>query len=192
VDLVDVDGRQVILKDLSERPWFVRRCLGPWQLDREARAYRILEGIPGIPRCLGRPTREMLALEYIPGRTLRSTRPGELDSSFFDRLEALLNAAHHSGVAHGDLHHRDVIAGPGDVPYLIDFSTSLIAGRGAGRLRRAVFTWMCRADLRSVAKLRRRLNPGSSTEVPPASAPHALGHILKRLLGRGGRPRTPR
>jgi predicted Ser/Thr protein kinase len=185
VDLVTFDGVTVVVKDVSARPWPVRALLGPWQLRREVRAYRRLEGQAGIPRLVAVVDRRAIALEHVPGQALRGLKRGDLDAAFFDRLEALVAAMHVRGVAHGDLHHGDVIAGPGGQPFVVDFSTSWLA-RGGGRRPGPLFEQMRRADLRAVAKLRRRLGPPGSPEEPPRTGIYKMGAALRRLFaGRG-------
>jgi hypothetical protein len=182
VDLVEIDGRRVVLKDLSSRSWPVRQVLGPWQLDREERAYRALGGASGTPAFLGRVDRQAIALEYVAGRSLASLRPGELEPGFFDRLELLIHAVHARGVAHGDLHRHDVLAGPGDEPYLVDFSTSITLSPDGGLVSRFLFRQLCRADLRSVAKLRRRFLPGEGALLPERPGLYRIGRRVKALL----------
>jgi tRNA A-37 threonylcarbamoyl transferase component Bud32 len=181
VDLVEVDGQRIVVKDLALRPWPVRALLGPLQIGREARAYRRLEGVVGIPRLLARLDAAAIAIEYVPGPDLREARPGDLPGVFFDRLAALLEAVHARGVAHGDLHRRDVLIGPGDQPFLVDFSTAIIAGPDADPLQRFLFAQMCEADRRSLAKLRRRMLPGWSGLVPARKGLYRVGGLLRRL-----------
>lgn len=183
VDLIDEGERRFVVKDVSERPWPVRRILGPWQLRREARAYRRLAGIAGVPRLVGVIDLQAIAIEYIDGPPLRLLRPGQLDDVFFDRLERLVRAMHERGVAHGDLHHGDVLAGPGGQPFVIDLSTCALVdpnGHGPGRL---IFEQMRHADLRAVAKLRRRLSGERRAAIPPRRGLYRLGSALKRWLG---------
>jgi hypothetical protein len=189
VDLIEVDARAVVLKDVSARPWPVRRILGPWQLDREDRAYRALSGVPGTAAFLARVDRQAIALEYLPGRSLAAFRPGELPKEFFDRLNRLLDAIHARGVAHGDVHRHDVVVAPGGEPFLVDFSTSVILSPGAGAWSRFLFRQMCRADHRSAAKLRLRLLPDSGTEVPRRPGLYRLGGWARRLRSLLRRPR---
>src|SRR5262245_40909555 len=82
VDVVELEGHPIVLKDFAARPWPVRQVLGPWQLGREARAYAALAGLRGTPAFLGRVDRQAIVLEYVPGRTLASHRPGDLPESF--------------------------------------------------------------------------------------------------------------
>jgi predicted Ser/Thr protein kinase len=187
VDLVDLDGRDIVIKDVAARPWPVRAWLGPWQLDREARAYGRLEGIAGVPRFLGRLDRQAIAVEFVPGGDLASAQRGTLPAVFFDRLESLVGRLHERGVAHGDLHRHDVIAGPAGQPYVVDFSTAVFAGPGSGFLSRLLFRHMRDADRRSVAKLRHRFLPGSADAVPKRRGLYRLGSALRRALGRARR-----
>jgi len=182
VEVVEVDGRSAVVKDVASRPWPVRRLLGPWQLDREAHAYGALAGVRGTPSFLGRIDRQAIALEYVPGPTLASLRPGDLPEAFFDRLDAILGEIHARGVAHGDLHRHDVLLGTGGEPCLVDFSTAVVARAGAPALTRCLFRQMCRADLRAAAKLRRRLLPGSRVPVPERRGLYRLGGWVKRAL----------
>lgn len=191
MDLVEFEGGPIVLKDLSSRAWPVRELLGPWQLDREARAYRRLEGLEGVPRFLGRVDRQAIAIEYVAGRDLSHLRPGDLPALFFDRLEGIVEAVHARGVAHGDLHGQDVLVGPGGEPYVIDFSTAILAAARPGRVRARLFDQARRADRRSVAKLRRRFLGGGAA-VPERPPLYRIGRALRRIVdllrrSRGGR-----
>ncbi len=184
VEVVELPDGPIVVKDLALRPWPVRLLSGPLQLDREVLAYRRLEGSTGVPRFLGRIDRMAIALTYIAGRDLGAVVAGELQAAFFDHLEQVLEALHGRGVAHGDLSRRDVLVDADGSPYLVDFSTSLVVGPDADPLTRFLFAQMCRADRRALAKIRRRLLPGTGVEVPEPPALYRLGSLLKRLLGR--------
>ena len=180
VDLYEIEGRMIVVKDLSSRPWPIRALLGPWQLDREARAYRLLDGVSGVPGFLGRVDRQAIALEYIEGRNLGTIKPGEVAASFFDSLDLIIKAVHQRGVAHGDLHRHDVLTGPDGEPYLIDFSTAVTTTPGSGRLRRILFEQIRRADLRSAEKMRRRFHPEGAGPLPERPILYRIGFILRR------------
>jgi hypothetical protein len=167
IDLVDAGDGAFVVKDVATRPFLVRALLGPWQLRREARAYERLAGLEGIPRLVGVVDRQAIALQFIDGRPLQSAPRGSIDPAFFDRLEDLVRAVHGRGVAHGDLHHGDVLVGGDGRPWLVDFSTSWIGGPGSAWPARSIFEQMRRADLRSVAKLRRRYAAGDAPPPPP-------------------------
>lgn len=167
IDRVDDEDGAFVVKDVATRPFWVRALLGPWQLRRETRAYRRLAGLEGIPRLVGVVDRQAIALQFIDGRPLQSVARGSIDAGFFDRLGELVRAVHGRGVAHGDLHHGDVLVGGDGRPYLVDFSTSWIGGPESAWPARTIFEQMCRADLRSIAKLRRRYAAGGAPPPPP-------------------------
>ena len=183
IDLVESPAGSFVIKDVASRPFWVRALLGPWQLRREIRAYRRLAGLPGIPRFVGVVDRQAIVLEFVDGRPLQATARASIEASFFDRLADLVRAVHARGVAHGDLHHGDVLVGPGGRPFLVDFSTSWIAGSGSWWPARRVFGQMCRADLRSIAKLRRRYAAGGAPPEPPRPRLYRLAARLRHRLG---------
>jgi hypothetical protein len=184
IDLVESPGEPFIVKDVASRPFWVRALLGPWLLRREVRAYERLAGLEGIPRLVGVVDRQAIALELIDGRPLQSLPRGSMEPAFFDRLAALLRAVHGRGVAHGDLHHGDVLVAPGGRPYIVDFSTSFIARPDSWWPARRVFEQMRRADLRSVAKMRRRYAAAEAPPPPPRPPLYRMGAGLRGLLRR--------
>ena len=183
IDVVEHDGRTLVIKDVAHRPFWVRAILGPFQLRREARAYRRLAGLEGIPTLVQVIDRRALAMERIDGRAIREVPRGGIPPIFFDRLLALLQEIHARGVAHGDLHHGDVLVASGDRPYVIDFSTASFTGRRGGRARRFFFEQARLADLRNVAKLRRRWLGANAAPVPERPFLYRIGTTLKRVLG---------
>src|SRR5436190_232981 len=139
-----------------------------------------------------RPARPPPRAAEQPDRPLdpaASLRPGDVPEPFFDRLDAILGEIHARGVAHGDLHRHDVLLGPGGDPCLVDFSTAVVARTGAPALTRCLFRQMCHADLRSAAKRRRRLLPGSRAPVPDRRGLYRIGGWIKRSVGLLRRPR---
>jgi serine/threonine protein kinase len=179
LDLVRHEDGLLVVKDVATRPLLVRALLGPLQMRREARAYKILAGIRGIPALLQVIDRRAIALQYIDGPPLRDVPRGELPASFFDALATLVAAVHARGVAHGDLHHGDVLVGPEKTPYLVDFSTAVFAPAGGGG---PIFAQWRAADLRGVAKLRRRWLGGDAAEVPERPGLYRVGARLRRFL----------
>ncbi len=154
VYLVETPGGPVIVKKAMGRALarVVRRAM----LRREYSVYRLLHGIPGIPRCLGLHQDEELVLEFIDGRSLREAQlaPEERERVFAALLD-LIQAIHRAGVAHGDLKRKDnILIGPGGRPYVIDFGTAVSAPPRAGIVRRMLFRQLRRTDLNAWVKLK--------------------------------------
>lgn len=112
------------------------RALSQAAIRREARIYRRLQGIPGIPGCFGCLDDRCLVLEHVPGTTLDALE-GELAdrTQFFARLLETLRTMHDAGVAHGDLKRKkNILVGPGEQPFVIDFGIAVTAGNKRGFL----------------------------------------------------------
>jgi len=171
---------EVHLVQTEQGPVIVKRAIGRGpalalrraMLRRERAVYGLLEGIPGVPRCLDPGARgDELVLEFIEGRSLRETRlaPAERER-FFAQLLELIRVVHAAGVGHGDLKRKDnILVGPGGRPHLIDFGTAVAAPRGAGPLRRLALRQVQRMDLNAWFKLKYQRQRGV-----PAAADLAL------------------
>ena len=112
------------------------RTLSLASIRREADVYRRLKGIPGIPRCYGCLDDRYLVLEYIPGDTLDALDVGLTNrETFYARLLETLRMMHDAGVAHGDLKRkRNILVGPGEQPFVIDFGIAVVAKDRRGLL----------------------------------------------------------
>jgi len=136
-------------------------------LRREHAVYQQLAGVPGVPRTYGLIAGEHLALEYIPGPSLRSHERELADrAGFFAALLETLRAMHAAGVAHADLKRKaNIIVGPGERPWLIDFG--IAARRGRSALSRVWFEHMAQGDYNAWIKLKygRRIEPAEAASV---------------------------
>ena len=179
---VEIDDRVYAAKDYRRCHPLVRLTIGRWSLRREERAYRALDGLPGIPRCAGRLDPLVLVTRLVEGTSLSDWGAGRpLPENFFARLKELLDGVHSRGVVQGDLHHRDVLVGDDGRPWLVDFSTSLIGGPRGGLWR-----LLARLDRRSVLKLQERFLPGTLTaqEEREMREPPRIYRWARRLRGR--------
>ena len=116
--------------------WGLRKKLSLASIRREANVYRRLMGIPGIPRCYGCLDDRYLVLEHIPGDTLDALDAGLTNRErFYARLLETLRLMHDAGVAHGDLKRkRNILVGPGEQPFVIDFGIAVVANDRRGLL----------------------------------------------------------
>ena len=131
-------------------------------LRRERAVYERLDGIAGIPRSYGL-IGDGLALEYIAGPSLREHEALLADrEAFFAKLLTTVEAMHAAGVAHGDLKRKDnIIVGPGERPYLIDFGVAVRRSTTRPWFNRFVFARLRQMDLNAWVKLKygRRIDP---------------------------------
>jgi len=144
--------------------WLWRRLLR-----RENAVYERLDGIAGVPRSYGLVDGECLALELIPGPSLRENEAGLADrDGFFASLRATIEAMHDAGVAHGDLKRKaNIIVGPGERPYLIDFGIAVQRSARGRLFNRLVFERIKQMDLNAWVKLKygRRIDPETERDV---------------------------
>ncbi len=99
-------------------------------------------------------------MEYIVGAPL-NRRVHSPDSGFFDTLEQTTAKMHARRVAHGDLRNKNILVGPGQTPYIIDFST---AWWGTSLWRIPLFEFYKRLDLRRLALTKAKFYPEHYTE----------------------------
>ncbi|HET9480904.1 MAG TPA: RIO1 family regulatory kinase/ATPase [Candidatus Polarisedimenticolia bacterium] len=172
------DGRFAV-KDYASKAAPVRWS-GALQLAREARAYRRLEGLSGIPRFFGQIDRHAILLEYVGGIRLPKFhhRHGGVPR-VAQRLKELMDAVHERGVIHGDLRSRDnlLVTAGGDL-YLIDFSSAAVFDRSTWWGRR-IFPRLRRAENRALLKWKVALTPADLT--PEELAQHRRFKRFRRL-----------
>ena len=161
---------------------------GLWRslLRREQAVYARLDGIPGIPRSLGLVRDGYLALEFVAGPSLREHEARITDrEAFFAKLLATVQAMHAAGVAHGDLKRKDnIIVGPGERPYLIDFGIAVRRSETNDLFNRLVFARLVQMDLNAWVKLKygRRIDPEAEPNVlSPEDAARYRPLLLERL-----------
>jgi hypothetical protein len=147
------DRGEIVVKDFAGRPRLVRMLVGRPSLRREARAYRRLAGVRGVPRCFG-IRGDALELERVRGRPLSEVPPGELSVAIFDALDALVAAIHARGVAVADLHRSNVLVDDRGGVHLVDFALARTARdpRRPGPLVRRLFE----LDRHAAARIRAR------------------------------------
>jgi hypothetical protein len=128
---------------------YARICLH-W----EEVALKRLQGIDGVPEYLGRPTRNSIRMTRVPGSPLDKLKSGELSELCLYRLQDLIHQIHNRGVAHGDLHMRNILIHE-DIAYIIDFSTAYARGR-LPLLDKGLFRIFKLLDLERLYKIEKR------------------------------------
>ena len=140
--------------------------IGVWLTRREVRLYRLLQGMPGVPRLIGTVGRNGFLHDYVPGHPL--ARDEQVSDTFFDELLAMIAELHAREMAYVDLNKRqNILIGDDGRPYLIDFQISLhLPPIGWRRLRpvRWLLARCQQADRYHCLKHKRRLRPDLLTD----------------------------
>lgn len=166
-----------VVKDYGERPVLIRLLLAPLLVRRELALLRRVEGLPGVPRQLGRIDRLAFAMEYIEGHPLdRRTDAHQLEEAFFDALQGILDGLSLRGLCYLDLRgSANVVRTPSEAPALIDLASATVVWIPL-RARR----WL---ERRALAKLRARFSVDARIRPAPAAKPGeqlvALGNDVR-------------
>lgn len=156
VRLVRWNSRSLVVKDMRAAHPLFRVLVGWWLIRHEQIISRELSGIRGIPGSISRIDRYAFARAFVEGKPLSTFQPGEVPAGIFLDLERIVRAVHGRGIAHGDIHHRDIIVNGVGESFLIDFATAMRRGRWWNLPKKWLFQQYCRIDLRSVFKLKSR------------------------------------
>jgi len=151
-------GERVVIKDIQACPLWFRISVGRHLMRREAKALRVLEKVPGVPRLLAQPDSDVLVIEFLPGRKAKKYATRTLSLDILNRVSEQVALIHAHGVAHGDLHPANILVDENGQVAFIDWATAQFAG--AARGPKARLFEECRAlDCRAVAKLKCRHVP---------------------------------
>lgn len=162
---------------------FPMKWLGRQVANHEIRIYQKLQGIPGIPKFLGRVGPTGFLHEFIPGEDLHSELP--LTPEFFDQLRDLFTALHDRKIAYVDSNKREnILYGADGRPWLIDFQISVEGDRGTP-LRKWFMRRFIRADWYHFYKHKTRLLPAACTpEDFEKAEKRGFLHSLHRFFAR--------
>jgi len=125
--IVEINGVRAVVKDFSGNRFLFRNIVGRFLIWREAKAYRKLRGIRGVPEFFGVVDGLALVVQEIPGRSLENLeKEMHLPHTFFESMETLVAAFHQRGLAHCDLKRApNTLLGPDGMPYVVDWAASI-------------------------------------------------------------------
>jgi len=123
----EINGKRIVVKDFRRNGSFFRNTIGRFLVWREARTYKRLSGLKGIPKLYGIVDGLALVMEDVPGKSLGKIKKGcFLPKRFFDLLEELVLKIHEMGIVHCDLKKaNNIIIGQDGFPYIIDWGASI-------------------------------------------------------------------
>jgi hypothetical protein len=158
VRVVEHQAGKAILKDFSRSSWLFQRTFGRCLARREARAYRRLRGVAGVPRLIRRVRPHGLLLEYVTGTNCLDASPASFSREFFNQVRSLLSEIRSRGVLHCDV-GGNLILGTDCRPWLVDFASSVVLPGGLGPAGAFLRNLRARYDERAVLKMKRRRAP---------------------------------
>ena len=125
--LVEANGKRLVVKDFSRNRGFYRNVFGRFLIWREAKAYRRLSGLKGIPRYYGVVEGLALVTEFVEGKTIKQMeKEGTLSPMFFQKFRDVIDSFHKRGLAHCDLKRTpNIIVSPDGQPYVLDWAASV-------------------------------------------------------------------
>ncbi len=162
VRLLAVNGALIVIKDYGSGANMFKRSMGRYLVERELAAYKRLQGLKGIPACLGCLDPYTLVVRYVDAEPAPLIDACRLTPDFFLRLLEMVRRIHERGVAHGDLKRLpNILVDKHDAPALIDFTAAVISG--SSPLAALVLPQIFENDLRGVYKLKMRHAPNLLT-----------------------------
>ena len=185
---IERDGENQVLKDHAGCDPLFAALLGKLLTRREARALLKLDSVAGVPRLLGQPGSRALYMEWLGGISIKEALVQETDwPKFLAELENIVSQIHAQGVAHCDLRGlSNVLVGPDETPYVIDFVSCFFSGARWNFIRGWVFRRFCEADRQALLKLRQRVAPESMNSADAESIAHAGAfNRAMRRIGQG-------
>lgn len=177
------DKFDLIVKDFSQSPWFVRKTFARFSVNQEYKGLSRLANLDAVANRFSRLSPIAVAYDYIEGTPLRSLmhQGKTLPASFFADLERQVAKMHRQGIVHLDLRNMgNILCGSDGKPYIIDFQSTISFSRFPRWLQR----FMRGCDMSGVYKAWDKL---SDTPLPQAKHNYLqrFNHVRKRWIFKG-------
>ena len=125
--LMERGSRRFVIKDYRSQGFAFRNTVGRFLVWREAKAFRRLRGIRGVPAFYGTDAGLVLIMEAVPGRPVEGLEHKDpLPADFFQKLRNVVRGFHARGIAHCDLKRApNILLGRDGDPYVVDWSAAI-------------------------------------------------------------------
>ncbi|HVF09313.1 MAG TPA: phosphotransferase, partial [Abditibacteriaceae bacterium] len=147
-------GQRVVVKDLKNRPLWVRLLGGRYMLRREWQVLCILRDMAEVPQPIARPDADAIVIEYRQGKSVMRFARNTLPVEFLEQVEKFVKALHARGVTHGDLHKDNILVEEDGSVAFIDWATANAFGPRPHGLKARIFAEWRALDRRALAKLK--------------------------------------
>ena len=151
-------GLRFIVKDFEKKGIWERNFFGRFVIGREARAYRALAGIDGLPSQFKRLTPCSLAIEYLDGKDFGGIQQGEIGPGVVLQFERIVEDLHDRGWVHLDLQRRMNILLVNGKVYVVDLASAFHPG-AVPVIGRCLLRMMSFFDRLSLIKLKKLYAP---------------------------------
>lgn len=124
---IEEKGVRAIVKDFSANKFFFRNTFGRFLVWREAKAYKKLRNLKGVPALYRVINGLALVIQEIPGIDMgEAEKTKGLPEGFFDALTEVVDRFHERGLAHCDLKRAaNILIGKDGSPYVIDWGAAI-------------------------------------------------------------------
>ena len=184
------EGHPSLLKDFSKRPWIFRVILGRRICSREVRILNKLCELEEVPRLYAVAGSYAYVMQKLDGVRMPPRKYGQPSAVFWARAKRAIQRMHDMGIAHGDLRLKNILIGPQDQAYLIDFATAVRLKWDVGfRFSNLLFHQCQKVDWIKYARMKAYYDPGLLDDDERnwlGSAPFYLtiGRVMKKRVYR--------
>lgn len=173
----------LIVKDFSQSPWFIRKTFARMSVNQEYKGLSRLAELDAVANRFCRLSPIAVAYNYIEGTPLRALihEDKTLPVNFFSELERQVAKMHRKGIVHLDLRNMgNILCGADGKPYFIDFQSTISFSRFPRWLQR----FMRGSDMSGVYKAWNKLG---EQPLPQKKQDYLerFNHVRKRWIFKG-------
>jgi serine/threonine protein kinase len=158
---IEDNGRTAIVKDFRYNGFIYRNIIGRFLIWREAKAYRKLKGLKGVPVFYGSLGGITLVVEEIKGTDIEKLEViSSLSNIFYRELKDLIKEIHKRGLVHCDLKRApNIMLGIDGRPYIVDWASAISKREFRFFHMNLIYDRFIIDDLNAVTKLRLKYQP---------------------------------